>query len=377
MRELVVDLEAIRENVRTVAARVAPAQLIAVVKADAYGHGLVPVARAMAEAGADAFGVVDLDEARRLKQGGIERPIIAWIHPPDADFGWAVAFGIELGIGSVEQLERLALASRGVAAFARRAEAEVRPAIVHLKADSGLGRGGALGEEWRRLCERAAALERSGEIVVRAVWTHLANASAEADAAQFAAFDEALAVARAAGLAPELEHAVSSASAIAYPEQARGAARVGMALYGVSPFAERTAAQLGLRPAMELAGAVVGVKRVPAGLGVSYGHRYVTPRETTLALVPLGYADGLPRAASGRGPVTINGRRYTIAGTIAMDQVVVDVGDDPVAVGDRAVFWGDPATGAPSVAEWADAAGTIGYEIVTRVGPRVHRRYLG
>jgi len=164
---------------------------------------------------------------------------------------------------------------------------------------------------------------------------------------------------------------------VAHPHQARGMVRVGLALYGLSTFPDRTPASLGLRPAMELAGEVVSVKRVPAGLGVSYGHRYVTERETTLVLVPLGYADGLPRAATGRAPVWLNGRRSTIAGTIAMDQVVIDVGDAPVAVGDRAVLWGDPAAGYPSASEWADAAGTIPYEIVTRVGPRVRRRTVG
>ncbi len=376
MRELVVDLDAIRRNVRTVAARIAPAKLMAVVKADAYGHGLVPVARAMASAGADAFGGVDIEEARKLRQAGLEQPILAWIHGSDADFGWAVSAGVELGIGSVEKLDRLALAALEVQAFARRAGAEVRPAIVHLKADTGLGRGGTLGDEWQALVSRAVMHERAGAIRVRGIWSHLANASPEADEEQFVAFDGALAVAREAGLSPEIEHVASSASMVAHPHQARGMVRVGLALYGLSTFSDRSSAELGLRPAMELGGEVVSVKRVPAGLGVSYGHRYVTSRETTLALVALGYADGLPRAATGRAPVSLGGRRYEIAGTIAMDQVVIDVGEDAVAVGDRAVFWGDPGRGQPSASEWAEAAGTISYEIVTRVGARVHRRYV-
>lgn len=365
MRELVVDLSAIRENVRSVAAQVAPARLMGVVKADGYGHGMEQVARAMAEAGIDAFGVVDLDEARRLREAGIEQPILTWIHGTEADFGWAVSAAVELGVGSVENLERVALAA-----------SVGRPAVVHLKADTGLGRGGALGAEWEELVARAAGLERAGAIVVRGVWTHLANASPDADEEQFLAFDAAIAAARGAGLAPEVEHASSSAAIVDHPRQARGMVRAGLSLYGLSTFPERTSAELGLRPAMEVAGEVVSVKRVPAGLGVSYGHRYVTPRETTLVLIPLGYADGLPRSATGRAPVVINGRRYTIEGTIAMDQVVVDVGDDPVAVGDRAVLWGDPERGHPSASDWADAAATIPYEIVTRVGPRVRRRYL-
>lgn len=375
MRELVVDLDAIRDNVRTVAARIAPARLMGVVKADGYGHGMVPVARAMAEAGIDALGVVDLEEARRLRDAGIELPILAWIHGRDADFGWAVTAGIELGVGSTALLERLALAAQEAHAFAGRSGTAAVPATVHLKADTGLGRGGAIGTQWHELVARAVELERAGAVAVHGVWTHLANTSPESDEDQFTAFDDAIAVARAAGLAPRWEHASSSAALETHPHQARGMVRVGLALYGLSTFPDRTSAELGLRPAMEFGGEVVAVKRVPAGLGVSYGHRYVTSRETTLALIPLGYADGLPRAASDRGPVSINGRRYTISGTIAMDQVVVDVGDDAVEPGDRAVFWGDPAQGHPSASEWAEAADTIPYEIVTRVGPRVRKRY--
>lgn len=364
MRELVVDLGAIRENVVALAARVAPARLMGVVKADGYGHGMEAVATAMAEAGIAGFGVVDVDEARRLRAAGIREPILAWLHGADADLEWAASAGIELGVGAIEVLERVARVRAA------------RP-IVHLKADSGLGRGGALGESWRVLVERAAQLERSGCLTVRGLWTHLANASPEADASQFAAFDDAARIAREAGLDPELQHVSASAAVFDHPEQHRDLVRAGLALYGLSPLAGRTSADLGLRPAMELAGEVLSVKRVPAGFGVSYGHRYVTARATTLALVPLGYADGLPRAASGSGPVVINGRRYTVAGTIAMDQVVIDVGDDPVAIGDRAVFWGDPRRGLPAADEWAEAAGTINYEIVTRVGPRVERRVRG
>lgn len=375
MRELLVDLAAIRHNVRVLRERVAPAGLMAVVKADAYGHGLVPVARAIAEAGVAGFGVVDLEEAGTLRRAGIREPILAWLLGPDADLARAIAEDIELGVGSLELLERVALAVRTVDAFAEQAGAARRRAIVHLKIDTGLGRGGATEEEWRRLVLRAAELRDRGAIEVRGLWSHMANASLEADRAQFEAFDAAIAIARLAGIEAPVQHIASSAASVTHPDQARDLVRIGIALYGVSTFPDRTAASFDLVPAMELAGTVISVKRVPAGHGVSYGHRYMTPRETTLALVPLGYADGLPRAATGRAPIAINGRRYVIAGTIAMDQVVVDVGDDEVHVGDRAVLWGDPAKGAPSVQEWADAAGTISYELVTRVGPRVPRRY--
>jgi len=360
MREALVDLDAIQHNVRTITELIAPAKLMVVVKADAYGHGAIPVALAAEEAGAAAFAVVDLEEARLLRDGGVTTPILTWLYPSRTDFTWAIGAGIELGIGSLEQLEGAASAGR---------------AVVHLKVDTGLGRGGVVGEDWRRLVERAAELEREGRLAIRGVWSHLARAGEEADEAQIDEFDRALAIAREAGLAPEWEHLAASASVFDRPRALRSLVRVGLSAYGLSPFPDRTPASLGLRPAMELAGEVIQVKRVPADWPVSYGHLYRTERETTLAIVPLGYADGLPRNASGSAPVAIRGKRYTVAGRIAMDQVVVDVGDDEVAVGDRAVFFGDGERGLPTAQEWADAASTIPYEIVSRIGPRVTRRY--
>jgi len=374
MRELLVDLAAIRHNLRVIAERVAPAGILAVVKADAYGHGMVPVARAAVEAGVAMLGVVDLDEARALRDGGLEAPVLSWLHGPETELGRALADRIELGVGSIEVLERLAVAVRDAQAIERGAGAAPQPAVVHLKADTGLARGGATEADWLPLVRRAAELQASGEIVVRGIWSHLANASLEADRAQFEVFEAAIETARRAGVEPEVRHIESSASMLDHPGERRDLVRVGIAMYGVSPFGEQPT-DLDLRPAMELAGTIVQVKRVPAGQGVSYGHRHVTGAPTTLALLPLGYADGLPRAASGRAEVAIRGRRYPVVGTIAMDQVVVDVGDDEVRVGDRAVVWGDPATGAPSVEDWAVAAGTIGYELLTKVGPRVPRRY--
>jgi len=373
MRQARIDLEALAANARALAARVAPARLLAVVKADAYGHGAVPVARALEATGVVAcLGVVDLDEARELRRAGVRAPILAWILPPGADLAWAIAEGIELGVGAIETLERVALAARAVRSFAAESGGEPPRAVVHLKADTGLGRGGATAADWSELVALAARLESEGVVAVRGLWSHLANASTASDAAQFEAFDTAVRLARRAGLAPEVEHISASQAMLSYPGRAYGMVRAGIALYGLSPFADRPASEFGLRPVMRLSGTVIAVKRVPAGHGVSYGHRHVTERETSLALVPLGYADGLPRSAR-RGPVTINGTRHRVAGTIAMDQVVIDVGDDAVEVGDTAVFWGDPDRGEPSAQEWADAAGTIPYEIVTRVGPRVVR----
>ena len=361
MREALVDLSAISRNVETLRAAVGGLPSMVVVKANGYGHGAVPVARAALEGGAEWLGVADLAEALELREAGVSAPVLAWLHDPAADFTAAIDAGVDIGVSYPEQLERVAAASGR--------------AVVQLKVDTGLARNGAADADWPELVAAAAAHERAGRITVRGVWSHLANASADSDAEQVARFDSALATARAAGLDPELTHLAATAATLRVPEARFGLVRLGVGVYGLSPFDDADSAQLGLTPAMQLSGAVVSVKRVAAGTGVSYGHDYVTASETTLALVPLGYADGVPRQASGRGPVSINGVRHTVAGRVAMDQIVVDVGDAPVAVGDRAVLFGDPATGVPSATDWADAAGTINYEIVTRIGARVERVY--
>ena len=367
-REAVVDLDAIRHNVAVLAASAAPAQAMVVVKADAYGHGAVPVARAALEGGASWLGVADLGEAVALRDAGIDAPILAWLHDPDADFGTAVERDVELGVSSREQLRAIAAAAASVA----------RPASVHLKIDTGLSRNGISAEAWASAVDEAARLEREGALRVRGIFSHLSNASPAEDAAQLAAFERALAGASAVGLAPEVRHIASSAAAIRTPEARYDLVRLGIGCYGIPPFGDgTTAAELGLRPAMTLRARVAAVRRVEPGTGVSYGYTWRAERPTTLALVPLGYADGVPRQASGRGEVWLAGARRPVVGRIAMDQFVVDVGDDTVEVGDEVVLFGDPATGAPSADDWGDAADTIGYEIVTRIGPRVPRTYVG
>jgi alanine racemase len=336
--------------------------IMAVVKADAYAHGAVPVARAAVEAGAEWLGVVAIGEALELRSAGITAPVLAWLHDPAQDFDSAVAAGVDIGVSYLDQLERVAAAS-GVAE-------------VQLKVDTGLSRSGADKAEWQQLFAAAAAHERAGRLHVRGLWSHLANTSEADDLAQVAEFEYASELAAAAGLTPELRHLAATAGALRVPATRFDLVRIGLGLYGLSPFDDASSADVGLRPAMELSAAVASVKRVPAGTGVSYGYDYRTKRDTRLALVPLGYADGIPRAASNRGVVSIDGRRYTVAGRVAMDQFVVDVGDDEVSVGDRAIVFGDPAAGPPSATEWADAAGTINYEIVARIGPRVERVYL-
>lgn len=367
-REAVIDLDAVTANVRTLVDRVAPARAMAVVKADAYGHGALPVARAAFAGGAAWLGTADLAEALALRAAGIDAPVLAWLHDPGARFGEAIAADVDLGVSSTAQLEQIADAARETG----------RRAMVHLKIDSGLSRNGVAPAEWADAVARAAELEREGVVRVRGVFSHLANTSPEADAAQLAAFDRAVAAASAAGLAPELRHIASTAAALSLPAARYDLVRLGIACYGIPPYCDgTTSAELGLTPVMTLRGRVAAVRRIAAGDGVSYGHTWRAERATTLALVPLGYADGVPRQASGRAEVLLGGARRPVVGRIAMDQFLVDVGDDPVAVGDEVVLFGDPATGAPSADEWGDAADTIGYEIVTRIGPRVPRSYLG
>jgi alanine racemase len=364
MREARIDVEAIADNVRHLR-RLTDSEIIAVVKADGYGHGAFRSAVAALQGGASRLGVADVAEALHLRRAGITAPILAWLHAPGASFDEAVAADVELGISNIDQLLQAgAAASTG------------RPAAVHLKIETGLSRNGIAPADYRVVFAEAARLERIGKLRVVGIFSHLSNTSDADDRAALAVFQEGVVIAAGLGLNPPLRHIAATHAAIALPEARLGCVRIGIGLYGLSPFADRSSADLGLRPAMTLRAAVAAVRRVPAGQGVSYGYDYRTERDTTLALVPLGYADGVPRQASGAGPVTVGGRRFAVAGRIAMDQFVVDVGDAPVAVGDEVVLFGDPTLGVPSAGEWGDAAGTINYEIVTRIGPRVTRRQV-
>ena len=358
LREAVIDLGAISRNVSTMVAATTARHTMVVVKANGYGHGAVESARAAIDGGADWLGVVDFDEALELRDAGVDAPVLAWLHGGESDFAAAIDARVDVGVHSVEQLERVAAAS------ASRAR-------VHLKVDTGLGRNGATMEDCEPFFAAAAALQKSGRLEIVGFFSHLANIE---DEPQVDRFRTMLDQARAAGLDPEFVHLAATGGALSLADAAFSMVRVGIGAYGFSPF--DGPAGVALTPAMEVRGEIVSAKRVPAGSGVSYGHTYVTPRETTLALVPLGYADGIPRHASNAGPVSINGATYRVAGRIAMDQFVVDVGDAPVRAGDTAVLFGDPATGVPSATDWAHAADTIDYEIVTRIGHRVKRRYV-
>ena len=366
-REAIVDLAAVRGNVARLRELSGARHLMAVVKADGYGHGMVAVARAALAGGADWLGVADIDEALALRNAGVTEPVLAWLHGAGADFASAVRAGVTLGVSSPAQLDAVAGAARVVE----------RRAAVQFKLDTGLSRNGCAESEWDRLFEAARRLEDAAAIRVSGLFSHLSNASATDDDAAIAAFDRGRSAARAAGLEPEFEHLAATAAAITRPAARYDMVRVGIGVYGLSPFADRSSAEFGLTPAMTLRASVAAVRRVPAGTGVSYDYTYRTEHDTTLALVPLGYADGVPRQASGRAEVSIRGTRYPVRGRVAMDQFVVEVGDAEVEVGDEVVLFGAEADAVPTADEWARAAVTINYDIVTGVGPRVPRRYVG
>ncbi|GAA4177493.1 alanine racemase [Gryllotalpicola koreensis] len=366
-REAVVDLGAITSNVRALRELFGTEHFIAVVKANAYGHGAVPVARAALAGGADWLGVASVDEALELRAGGIDAPVLAWLHDPDEAFDEAVAAGVSIGVSTMGQLRAMA------AAAGRRAV----QASVQFKLDTGLSRNGLPHADWQEAFTLADELERTGALHVAGVFTHLSNATLQDDVDCLDLFDEGVAAARAAGLRPELVHAAASAAALRQPHARYDCVRIGLALYGLAPTQDPARArELGLTPAMTLRGRVAHVKRVPAGTSVSYDYTYRTERETTLALVPFGYGDGIPRAASNRGHVWIGGGVHRIAGRVAMDQFVVDVGDTEVAVGDPVVLFGDGAHGFPTAEDWATASDTINWEIVTRIGGRTKLRHV-
>lgn len=362
-----VDLSAIAHNIGVLREHASGAEVMAVVKADGYGHGMVESARACLQAGATRLGAALVSEAVALREAGFTVPILAWIITPGESLDAAAEHGIELSAGSTVILDRIADA-------ARRTGRTVR---VHLKVDTGISRGGAPLAAWPELLDRAAALRAEGVIEVTGLWSHFACADIPGHpsiAAQLDAFDEAVTQADKKGVgADAIRHFANSAAVLTIPRARYDMVRPGIAIYGLSPIPEL--GDFGLRPAMTLVARVALAKRVPPGSGVSYAHLYVTDRETTLGLVPLGYADGVMRGLSNRGEVFAAGRRRRIAGRVCMDQFVIDVGDDPLAAGDEVILFGPGDHGEPTAQEWADSLGTITHEIVTRIGSRVPRVY--
>jgi alanine racemase len=365
--EALVDLAAIEHNVATMKSGTA-AEVMAVVKADGYGHGLVPSARAALAGGATWLGTAIVDEALELRSAGVDARLLAWLWTPDETDSVARALAADVDLSASNRWQ--------LAALTDAARAAGRAARVHLKVDTGLSRNGSYVTDWPDLVTAAAKAEAAGEVTVVGIWSHFAYADEPGHptiARQLAAFHEALDVAARVGVEPQLRHLANSAATLTRPDAHFDLVRPGIAVYGLSPIAH---AGFDLVPAMTLRAAAAGVKRVRGGEGVSYGHEYTTTGETTLVLVPLGYADGVPRHAGNLGPVWVNGARFTIAGRVCMDQVVVDVGDLAVAPGDPVVLFGSGRDGEPTAQDWADAIGTIHYEIVTRIGPRVRRVYV-
>jgi alanine racemase len=364
--EAFVDLSAIEGNVAAFTARMAPAAVMAVVKAGGYGHGAVEPARAALAGGATWLGVVHVREALELRDAGLNVPVLCLMAVAADDHAAAIRSDIDLSAGSVEMVRRLAAAA-GEAG---------RPARVHLKADTGLSRGGATRAAWPEVVDAALAAQADGRLRVVGLWSHFAAADDPGNPsvpAQLAGFREAVALAEQAGVAPEVRHLGNTAGAIDVPDARFDLVRIGGGCFGLSTLPG--GAPSWLTPAMTLRARLIQVKRVPAGSGVSYNHRYVTDRETTLGLLPLGYADGVPRAATNRRLVFARGRRWPIAGTVCMDQLVIDFGDEDVAVGEEVTLFGPGRHGEPTAQEWGEALGTISYEVVTRIGPRVPRSY--
>src|SRR6478736_9675604 len=364
-----IDLGALEANVRTLRALAPGSQFMAVVKADAYGHGLLPVARAAVRGGATWLGAAQLAEAFALRDAGITTRLLTWLSVPGSDFGGAVERDIDLSASAPWVIDEIAAAASRTGRTAR----------VHLKVDTGLGRGGAYGRDWTTLVQHAHRAEAEGSVRVVGIWTHFAHADSPEHPtvlAQQERFFEAVTEAEQAGLRPELRHLANSAATLVHPSAHADLVRPGIAMYGLTPVPQ-VDDDFGLRPVMTLRARLALVKALPAGQGISYGHAYVPEVDTVVGLVPAGYADGVPRNATNVGPLLVDGRRTTIAGRVCMDQFVVDLGPGSTAqAGDVVTLFGG-APGEPTAQEWADATDTISYEIVTRLGARVPRLYVG
>jgi alanine racemase len=360
----VIDLDAIRHNVRLLVdlAGASGAATMVAVKADGYGHGAVPVARAAVDAGATWLGACSQAEALTLRAAGLTVPVLAWLDLPSEDRAPGVAAGVDFGVSSVDEL----------AALADAADRAGRPARAHLKIDTGMTRNGCAPSEWAGLL--AAARQSAVEVV--AVWSHLACADEPGHPSvdeQAARFDVAYRRAVDAGFAP-LRHLANSAATLTRPDLHFDLVRPGIACYGLNP----VGVAADLRPAMTFHSSVVATKWIAAGEAVGYGRTWTAARDTTVALVPVGYADGVPRSLSGRFDVWLAGRRRPVVGRVSMDQLVVDCGGDDVPTGEDVVLFGSGARGEPTAREWADVSGTIDYEIVTGMyRPRVARTYVG
>ena len=360
-----VDLSAISHNIKEITSRT-NSQYLAVVKADAYGHGLIPVAKVAIDAGARWLGTALLEEAVTLRQAGVEVPIIAWLTPPGEDFAQALAQNIDLSVSSVQLFEEILQSAR---------ISGIKPR-VHFEVDTGMRRGGVL-DNWDEFVQ--FALTHRDEYTFVGFWSHFARADepdSDFNQAQIQEFENKLHRIIDAGLNPSIIHFSNSAATLNFPMAHRAMVRVGIAMYGLSPDREMMgpAEKFSLKPAMSIKAKLHLVKKAKAGDAVGYGGTEVLQRDTTLGVVVMGYSDGLPRTTVKGAGVTWNGIRAPLVGRISMDQCVVDLGPDSKAqAGDYVTVMG---TEGYSIDEWAKAAGTINYEIVTRIASRVIRKYV-
>ncbi len=365
-----VDLDAIAHNVAALREHAGSAAVMAVVKAEGYGHGATPVARAALAAGAAELGVATVDEALALRRDGITAPVLAWLHTPHTDFAPALLADIQVAVSSEREVHDV------VAAVGRTG----RTATVTIKADTGLNRNGVAAADYPAMI--AALLRAQADDAVRAhgIMSHLVRGddpNHPLNDQQAQRLTDMVAMARGLGLRFDVVHLSNSPAVLTRPDLAFDMVRPGIAVYGLSPLPDR--GDLGLRPAMTVTCPVVMTRPLKAGDGVSYGHGWIAQRDTVVALIPVGYADGVFRNLSGRIEVSINGRRYAGVGRICMDQFVVDLGPGPteVVVGDDAILFGPGAQGEPTAQEWAELLGTINYEIVTSPRGRIVRSYRG
>ncbi len=368
-----IDLDAIEHNVGVLKGLAGSSAMMAVVKADAYGHGLVPSAQAALRGGADWLGTAQLGEALALRDAGVRAPLLTWLHTRGADFGRAIAADIEIGVSAPWAVEEVQAAAQALGV----------PSRIQLKADTGLGRNGAYtaSDDWADLVRAAARAQAEGTVAVTGMFTHFAYADSPDHPtvrAQEEAFAAAVAVAEREGLRSLVRHMSNSAATLTNPGAAWDMVRPGLACFGLSPVPDiGDSAHFDLIPAMSVTARAATVKQVPAGQGVSYGHSFTTVRPSTLVDVPVGYADGLPRHASNVIEVLVGGRRVPIAGRVCMDQFVIDATGIDVSAGDEITLFGSGARSEPTAQEWAVAVGTIDYEIVTRFGPSLPRIYVG
>jgi len=365
-----IDLGAFRANVAVIKRLVGETKMMVVVKADGYGHGMLECAREARVAGADWLGVATPAEALALREAGDSGRLLAWLYGTDEDLSTLVAADVDVSAQSVDQVSRLTAA----AAIAE------RRARVHLKIDTGLSRNGASPQAWPDVCAAAAEGEASGALQVVGIWSHFAAADEPGHPAtdrQIDAFFDAEKQARTIGLQPKLRHLSNSAGALVVPDARLDLVRVGIAAYGIDPAPGIAAlAGVALRPVMTIRAQLINVKRLAPGAGVSYGWTWTATEPTTVGLVPLGYADGIPRHAGNTARVGWRGGQAPVRGRICMDQFVVDLGDSSASVGDDLVVFGTGDDGEPTAEDWAKWCDTIGYEIVTRIGTRVPRMFI-